>query len=374
MNYITSDGKGNVFSLSYMGEGIYKREYKNGRWSGAEVLSDNVRKVYSVTGEYGGIYVVCQQKKGDMLLYVYSGGMWKGRTILENKKSNCPDIYIKTLMCKEGMRLVYNIPEKGRQLIVSRMQWGEGWEKPVVLDSFVPLGEEYFKLLRTPEGIFVLYMKERGLYKKNIDGTLPEEQLFSGNIADYSVIWADGKLHFALIIKNRAGARLVYANRNRSRVIWEGEKASSCAIAYKDGFVCIYWCCGKRLYMAEEKKGFGNVTILGNEGYEKAAFQAPQSFKGNVFGEVPVNATRPYEICMGIDLLSCVNTDKNEEDEVKQLKAHIAAINLEMNKKESAINRLSGFMEKNRELQSENAVLRKRYKELLEKYRELEKK
>lgn len=360
--YIIQQKNNLIYSFYYSDGSIYMRHFHNNIWSRGENLVSDIRKNYSISQNANQLYLICQEIKGNLLLYTYKDNTWTRKILLEATSPHSPDIYMHSIITNNGLQLIYNLPEgksKTQNLVLHHQLNNGQWTPPKILDNITP-NTTFFRLINNK---YLFYIKNNSLYFQNI--TLPDTitKLYTGNILDYSAIYLNNNPYISLIVKNKVGIQLIYINNRETRVLWEGGKASLTAINYINNQIIIHILINNRLYSITNPDKSKELSIIGADNYKKAQYIT----QNNSFSDIIINGNRPNNLYF-------IDTPKKEpvDNRVNMLQQDIEAITKELNQKNSTINQLYNYKARNQELIQENTKLRQRYKELLDKYKALE--
>lgn len=359
--YIIQDNSNTLYSFYYMNGSIYIRHFTNNIWSRAENLVSDIRPNYSISQSSSLLYLICQEIKGNILLYTFKNQVWSRKILLESVALNSPDIYMASIIKNDSLSLIYNLPDNKNktQNIVLHQQLGNGqWNSPKILDNISP-GTTFFKLINNK---YLFYIKNKVLYMQNIENQQETIKLYTGNIIDYSAVFFNDAPHISLIAKTRIGIQLIYIHNQKSNVLWEGNKGSFTAINLIDNKIILYFVTGNRLYNIINPVENKELTVIGADNYIKAQYTSAQG--NSSLCDIIINSNRPSDLYF----VKKENT-YSSENKLKKLQQDINNMTNELNKKNSAINQLYNYKVRNEELIQENANLRQRYKELLEKYK-----
>lgn len=126
--YIIQDNSNTLYSFYYMNGSIYIRHFTNNIWSRAENLVSDIRPNYSISQGSSLLYLICQEIKGNILLYTFKNQVWSRKILLESVAFNSPDIYMASIIKNDGLSLIYNLPDNKNKIqnIVLHQQLGNG--------------------------------------------------------------------------------------------------------------------------------------------------------------------------------------------------------------------------------------------------------
>ncbi|MGN1317723.1 MAG: hypothetical protein ACI4VF_01815 [Lachnospirales bacterium] len=319
---------------------IYKQEFKGGLWGGQFLICENAREDFSIA--YGKEDIILYQLISGDIAMARKGGTPK--IILKNMAHTSPNIVINSIF-NNNLRLIYNIVDKNRErkLVTQTQRHDKEWNKPEIIDSFVPINS-IAKIVELNENLHILiYCKKMPEfqfgYREISEFKISEFKMIYAtgyNILDYSFCITKDALHFVFIQSTGFMQRLIYVKKDGKGIskpvsVYDGLNIKKCLIGIINNRLCVWWIANRSLSI-RTSFNFGEsfnkpeiVRGVNTENISKAVFidKTDKNPDKYIFNEIYVDTDRPINIYF----LDDIKEKKiNKDREIEMLREEIEKI------------------------------------------------
>lgn len=267
----------NILLLFYTGENsIFLKKYINNKWTSPFQIIEGCRNAFNVCGTNGNIYLLCGDNKGNVYVCKEKqNGAWEKKIILKGGENTLKSKFF-IYSGKSSLSLIYNISEPENScdsMMFTHFALGQ-WEKPNKIQNFIKFRDNPYFINLLEENHVINFYKDteqnlccREFLINPLTIGASYQLIPSGSFTkDISILPHNEKIHILYFTVTKFSYQLIYrykANNSISRpvIIWEGQRAESCAVYTTENKIFITWIAdGTAYYTYSNDEGY---TFIG---------------------------------------------------------------------------------------------------------------